>query len=683
MATPQRSVGNSVPHEEISPPDGERAASNEIALSDSPPSSGSSRVGETGRYDASAIRRLEGVEAIRKNPGMYVGGTSSEGLHHLIWEVLDNSVDEALAGACSSVEVRLLADGGCSVEDDGRGIPVDPMPEEGGRPALEVVLTEAHSGGKFTKQGYKVSGGLHGVGLTAVNALSRYLEAVVWRDGYEWRQRFERGKPAGPVERHGASDRRGTRITFWPDPEIFAATEFDARQIEQRLKETAYLVKGLKVTLVDERRTPAIRKEFSFDGGVRQLVEELNHAKDPVHPHVCYFERERPQDGTSVEIALQWNRGYTEVIASYANTISTPHGGSHEQGFKKALTSVINRYARQAGFLKEKDENFSGEDVRQGLTAVIAVRLTNPQYEGQTKSRLVNPEVEGYVQQLTNQEVMRWLELYPDDAAAVVRKVSEAARERMELERRRKQDRQKSLLEAGSALPGKLADCSSKDPAKRELFIVEGDSAGGSAIKARDREHQAILPIRGKVLNVEKARLSKALENQEIRNLVMAIGCGFGENTDLSKLKFHKICILCDADVDGAHIRTLLLTFFYRFMPELIRQGHVYVCRPPLYKASYGKQSVYLLDDREKEEFLRKQKNPERWSFSRHKGLGEMDADELWKTTMDPERRSLSQITIEDAAVAERIVSTLMGEDSKERKEFIAENAEAVEMLDI
>ncbi len=637
----------------------------------------------TGRYDASAITMLEGVEAIRKNPGMYIGGTGIEGLHHLIWEVVDNSVDEALAGECTKVKVVLLEDGGCSVEDDGRGIPVERSERLGGRPALEVVLTEIHAGGKFTKQGYKVSGGLHGVGLTAVNALSERLEAIVWRDGYTWRQTFKKGVPEGPIERLEKTSRRGTKITFWPDKEVFRVVEFDLRQVEQRLKETAYLVKGLEVVLVDERRSPRIERKYAFEGGIRQLVEELNHTKEPLHKKVCYFEGERSEDGASVEIALQWNHGYSEAIVSFANTINTPNGGSHEQGFKKALTAVLNRYARQTGILKEKDENFQGEDVRQGLTAVISVRLTDPQYEGQTKSRLVNPELEGFVHQLTNQEVGRWLGEYPDEAARIARKIAEAARDRQELERKRKQDRQKSLLEAGGALPGKLADCSSKDPTKRELFIVEGDSAGGSAIKARDREHQAILPLRGKILNVEKATMSKALDNNEIKNLILAIGCGIGENFELSKLKYHKICILCDADVDGAHIRILLLTFFYRFMPELIRQGHVYVCRPPLYKATYGQRSVYLLDDRAKEEFLRTEKNPEKWEFSRHKGLGEMDAEELWQTTMDPERRSMLQVTIEDAALAEQAVSTLMGEDPKERKQFIAENADVVEMLDI
>jgi DNA gyrase subunit B len=677
MATPQRSMGNTV-----------EGGDGSIAQSNEKPGrrrgSAAVAVGGTGaKYDASAITKLEGVEAVRKNPGMYIGGTGPEGLHHLIWEVVDNSVDEALAGECSQIEVRLLEDGGCSVEDDGRGIPVDRSENLGGRTALEVVLTEIHAGGKFTKQGYKVSGGLHGVGLTAVNAVSARLEAVVWRDGFTWRQSFEKGKPTGPPERLEATSKRGTKITFWPDPEVFRTTEFDIRLIEQRLKETAYLVKGLQITLVDESRSPQLKRTFKFDGGVRQLVEELNHTKEPLHKRVCDFEGYRSEDGASAEIALQWNRGYTEAIVSFANTINTPNGGSHEQGFKKSLTSVINRYARQTGILKDKDENFLGEDVRQGLTAVISVRLTDPQYEGQTKSRLVNPELEGFVQQLANQEISRWLEEYPDEANLIVRKIAEAAKDRMELERKRKQDRQKSLLEAGSALPGKLADCSSKDPSKRELFIVEGDSAGGSAIKARDREHQAILPIRGKILNVEKARLQKALDNQEIRNLVLAIGCGIGENIDLSKLKYHKICILCDADVDGAHIRVLLLTFFYRFMPELIREGHIYVCRPPLYKASRGKRAVYLLDDREKEEFLAAEKDPDKWDFSRHKGLGEMDAEELWITTMDPARRSMFQITIEDAALAEQIVSTLMGEESRERKEFIAENAEAVGMLDI
>lgn len=677
MATPQRSIAN----DDADGGQGSATTAKTVAMRRA---SGVTAVDQTpGRYDASAITKLEGVEAVRKNPGMYIGGTGPDGLHHLIWEVVDNSVDEALAGECSRIDVRLLEDGGCSVEDDGRGIPVDVSANLGGRTALEVVLTEIHAGGKFTKQGYKVSGGLHGVGLTAVNAVSDRLEALVWRDGYAWRQAFRKGRPEGPIERLEKTSKRGTKITFWPDPDVFTVTEFDVRQVEQRLKETAYLVKGLELTLVDERRSPRVERRFRFDGGVRQLVEELNHTKEPLHKRVCDFEGYRDEDGASVEIALQWNRGYTEAIVSFANTINTPNGGSHEQGFKKALTSVVNRYARQAGILKEKDENFLGEDVRQGLTAVISVRLTDPQYEGQTKSRLVNPELEGFVQQLTNQEVARWLGEYPDDANSIVRKIAEAARDRMELERKRKQDRQKSLLEAGSSLPGKLADCSSKDPSKRELFIVEGDSAGGSAIKARDREHQAILPIRGKILNVEKARLQKALDNEEIRNLVLAIGCGIGENLDLSRLKYHKICILCDADVDGAHIRVLLLTFFYRFMPELIRQGHVYVCRPPLYKASRGKKAVYLLDDREKDEFTSTRAEGEKWEFSRHKGLGEMDAEELWLTTMDPERRSMSQITIEDAALAEQIVSSLMGEDSGERKEFIAENAEAVGMLDI
>lgn len=643
-------------------------------------------------YDSTAITKLEGVEAIRKNPGMYIGGTGLEGLHHLIWEVVDNSVDEALAGYCTRVEVTLLRDGGCRVRDDGRGIPVDRNPQLGDRPALEVVMTHLHSGAKFGSGTYKVSGGLHGVGLTAVNALSRRLEALVWRDGYEWRMTFEEGKPVTSLEKGKRADQTGTEITFWPDPTLFPEVRFDLHRIEQRLRETAYLVRGLKIVLVDERESPVLVKEYHFTGGIREFVAELNKAKGACHKNICeYSARASDFLGASdlatgdaeVEVALQWSKEYSEAILSFANTINTPHGGSHEQGFKKALTTVLNRYARETGHLKEKDENYHGEDIRQGLTAVISVRLTNPQYEGQTKAKLVNREIEGFVQQATHSEFARWLQEHPEDAAQILRKVQSAAAERIELERRRRQERQKSELEGGSALPGKLADCSVRDPEKRELFIVEGDSAGGSAIKARNREFQAILPIRGKILNVEKHSLQKTLGNSEIKNLILALGCGIGESFDIKRLRYHKICILCDADVDGAHIRTLLLTLFYRLMPDLVKHGHVYVCRPPLYKATHGQKSVYLLDDREKEEFLKQQKDAEKWSFSRHKGLGEMDAEELWETTMDPARRALYKVSVEDAAMAEEVVARLMGEDTAERKEFIAANAEGVEMIDV
>ena len=641
-------------------------------------------------YDATSIVKLEGPAAIRQNPGMYVGGTGPEGLHHLIWEVVDNSVDEALAGACSRIQVVLHADGSCEVTDNGRGIPVDVNPSLGNRPALEVAMTEIHAGGKFTKQSYKVSGGLHGVGLKAVNALSERLEATIWRDGFEWAQRFEKGKKVTELTRVRPTSERGTRLRFWPDPEIFPSTHFEFSRVEKKLKEVAYLVRSLEIHLVDLRAGERREKTFKFDGGIRDLVAELSRAKGPTHKNICEFSASTEEMGigdgeraAELEVALQWTDDYSEVILTFANTVNTPFGGSHEQGFKKAITWVLNKYARESGYLKEKDSNFLGEDVRKGVTAVVSVRLTNPQYEGQTKGKLVNPEIEGFVQQVTNSQFFKWLEEHPQDADAIVRRVTRSAEERLELERRRKQERQKSQLEGGSPLPGKLADCTVKDPAKRELFIVEGDSAGGSAIKARNREFQAILPIKGKILNVEKNTLQKALSNDELRNLILAIGTGIGDNFDIDNLKYHKICILCDADVDGAHIRILLLTFFYRMMPALIEKGHVFVCRPPLYKATHGKKSVYLLDDQEKEKFLAQQKEPEKWQLSRHKGLGEMDAEELWDTTMDPAKRSLYQVTIEDAAAVEETVSHLMGEETDERKEFIAQNAEGVEMIDV
>jgi DNA gyrase subunit B len=631
-------------------------------------------------YAAKDITVLKGLEPVRERPGMYIGSTGPSGLHHLVYEVVDNSVDEAMAGHATLIEVVLLKDGGCRVSDNGRGIPVDEHPEYPGTSAAEIVLTTLHAGGKFGGEGYKISGGLHGVGVSVVNALSKRLDLEVNRDGGRFVQTYvDGGRPQGPLQRVSGTRKKGTVITFWPDADVFEETEFRAQTLLERLREMAFLTKNLEIRFRDERCDPPLEHVYKFSGGIVDFVKHLNHTKEALHKRVIAFEES--QDANEVEIALQWNTGYNEGIHSFANNIATTEGGMHEEGFRKALTNVLNRYARDKGLLKEKDDPFAGEDIREGLTAIVSVKLRNPQFEGQTKTKLGNTDMRSLVEKTTNTRLRDWFEEHPPEAKQIVAKVTQAARARMAARQARDLTRRKSLLESAS-MPGKLADCSSRDPRQSELFIVEGDSAGGSAKQARDREFQAILPIRGKILNVERARIDRMLKNEEIQALITAIGAGIGEEFDLDKIRYHKIVLLTDADVDGAHIRTLLLTFFYRQMPALVKMGYVYIAQPPLYSAVLGKAKTYLKDDHALARFLGENegRKPE---ISRFKGLGEMDYDELWATTMDPGNRSLLQISVEEAAIADEILSTLMGEDVDARRTFIQEHASDVRFLDI
>jgi DNA gyrase subunit B len=631
-------------------------------------------------YDAKDITVLKGLEPVRERPGMYIGSTGPSGLHHLVYEVVDNSVDEAMAGHCNLIEVVLLRDGGCRVTDNGRGIPVDEHPDYPGISAAEVVLTTLHAGGKFGGEGYKISGGLHGVGVSVVNALSRRLELEINRSGGRYVQVYgDGGRPQGPLERIGGTRKKGTAVTFWPDPEIFEEVEFRAQTLLERLREMAFLTRGLEICLRDERHEEPVEHVYKYTGGIVDFVKHLNASKEALHKKLVSFEES--QEMNVVEVAMQWNTGYHEGLHSFANNIATTEGGMHEEGFRKALTNVVNRYAREKGLLKEKDDPFAGEDIREGLTAILSVKLRNPQFEGQTKTKLGNTEMRSLVEKATNARLRDWFEENPPEAKQIVAKITQAARARMAARQARDLTRRKSLLESAS-MPGKLADCSSRDPRQSELFIVEGDSAGGSAKQARDREFQAILPIRGKILNVERARIDRMLKNEEIQALITAIGAGIGEEFDLEKIRYHKIVLLTDADVDGAHIRTLLLTFFYRQMPELVKMGYCYIAQPPLYSAVLGKEKTYLKDDHALTRFLadHEGRKPE---VSRFKGLGEMNYDELWATTMDPGARSLLQISVEDAAIADDILSRLMGEDVDARRTFIQENATDVRFLDI
>jgi len=636
----------------------------------------------SGHYEAQDIQVLEGVEHVRLRPGMYIGTTSLRGLHHLVYEVVDNAIDEAMAGFCDRIVVRLLKDGGCRVEDDGRGIPVKPIPRaKDRRPAVEVVLTTLNAGAKFGGEGYHISGGLHGVGVSVVNALSEKMTAVVMRDGSSWTQSYARGKATAKLTKGKPTKKTGTVITFWPDPEVFTETrEFDRRVLAERLQEQAFLTKGIEIQLIDERETPAVKQSFKASGGIADFVRHLSTGKETIHNRVISMEA-KEQDAEA-EIALQWNAGYADSIYSFANTINTHEGGMHEEGFKKALTNVVNRYARNKGLLKEKDDNLLGEDVREGLTAIVSVKLREPQFEGQTKTKLGNTSMRSLVETTVNEHLMTWLEEHPGDAKRVVTKVSSAAKARMAAKQARDIARRKSFMEGGG-LPGKLADCQLTDPAACEIYIVEGDSAGGSAKQARDRASQAILPIRGKILNVEKARLHKILENQEIQALITAIGTGIGEEFELAKARYHRIVIMADADVDGAHIRTLLLTFFFRNMRELIDAGYIYLAQPPLYLLKQGREELYFYTEREWDTWRKANGNGKKLDPQRFKGLGEMNADQLWETTMDPERRTLLQVTLEDAALADRLFTVLMGEDVQARKEFIEQNAKDVQNLDV
>ena len=639
---------------------------------------------EDGSYGAQDITVLGGLEPVRKRPGMFIGSTGATGLHHLIWEVVDNSVDEAMAGYCTRIDVTLLADGGCRVTDNGRGIPPEnhAHPDHKNKSTIEVVLTVLHAGGKFGGAGYKVSGGLHGVGVSVVNALSSRLVAEVDRGGNRYRMEFAKGgKRQGKLQVVGKAPRgrTGTTITFWPDPTIFEEPEFRAQTVLERLQMMAFLNKGLEIRFVDERPGHEQEVTYRYNGGIVDFVRHLNASREALFKKVISFEQS--DVGQEVEAALQWNTGFHEGLHSFANGIATVEGGMHEEGFKKALTNVVNRYARSKGLLKEKDENLSGEDIREGLTAIVAVRLAEPQFEGQTKSKLGNVSMRSLVERATNDRLSTWLEEHPTEGRQIVQKGVQASRARSAARQARDLIRRKSALE-GAGMPGKLRDCQTRNAREAELFIVEGDSAGGSAVQARNPRFQAILPIRGKILNVERARIDRMLKNNEIQALIAAIGAGVGDEFDITKIRYHKVCLLTDADVDGSHIRTLLLTFFFRQMKELVELGHVYVCQPPLYSTLVGKERRYIKDDSAKARFLAEHPN-HKADFTRFKGLGEMDFEELGETTMDPAKRTLLQVSAEQAAIADEVFSILMGEDVELRKHFITTNAQDVRFLDI
>jgi len=656
-------------------------------------------------YDASNISVLEGLEAVRKRPGMYIGSTGPRGLHHLVYEVVDNSVDEALAGHCDSIEITLLDNGGVRVVDDGRGIPVDMHPVEK-KPAVEVVLTVLHAGGKFGGGGYAVSGGLHGVGVSVVNALSSTLEVQVHRQGHVWRMGFVDGVPTGPLERGETTGRTGTTVTFWPSSETFETVEFDAETLRSRFQQMAFLNKGLELTFVDERvdhvtegddvddgdrGEPARerRTTYRYDGGLVDYVAHLNSSKksDPVHDEILSFEAEAEDKHISVEIAMQWTAAYSESVHTYANTINTHEGGTHEEGFRAALTSLVGRYARDNNMLK-KDEQITGDDIREGLTAVISVKLAEPQFEGQTKTKLGNTEAKGYVQKVLGDSLGNWFAGHPREARDIIRKAQQAAAARVAARRAREATRRKGLLESNS-MPGKLKDCQSNDPARCEIYIVEGDSAGGSAIDGRDPETQAILPLRGKILNVEKARLDRALGSDAIQSLITALGSGIAEDFDIAKLRYHKIVLMADADVDGQHIRTLLLTLLFRYMRGLVEAGHVFLAQPPLYRIKWtNAEHEYVFTDREREALVAAGQSagrrlPKEQAIQRYKGLGEMNYEELWDTTMNPATRTLQRVTLDDAAAADAMFSVLMGDDVESRRSFIQRNAKDVRFLDI
>lgn len=632
-------------------------------------------------YSASNIQVLEGLEAVRKRPGMYIGSTGPDGLHHLVYEVVDNSVDEALAGHCNEVHVTLNHGNEVVVEDNGRGIPVDIMPSEGVS-ALEVVLTKLHAGGKFDKGSYKVSGGLHGVGVSCVNALSINFCATVHREGQMWQQKFNRGKPVHPAKQIGETDKRGTTITFEPDEEIFETTIFSFDVLSQRLRELAFLNKGILITITDNRLSPAKRHEFKFQGGVREFVQHLNKNKTVIHGEPIYFEATR--DEVQMEIAIEYNDGFNENMFSFVNNINTRDGGTHLIGFKSALTRVLNEFLKKSKMLKKVEESFSGDDVREGLTAVVSVKVPNPQFEGQTKGKLGNSEVKGIVESVVNDRLTAYFDENPGVINSILAKTVLAANARAAARRARELTRRKSLLESGG-LPGKLADCAEKDPAKCEVYIVEGDSAGGSAKQGRDRSVQAILPLWGKMLNVEKTRIDKVVGNDKLQPIISTLGTGLGEAFTLEKLRYHKVIIMADADVDGSHIRTLLLTFFYRYMTPLIEAGHIYIAMPPLYKIAYQKHVEYAYDDADRDRIIKGMSNvdPEKMHIQRYKGLGEMNPDQLWETTMNPETRNIMQVHMEDAVAAEEIFVTLMGESVEPRRLFIEENALYVSNLDV
>ena len=626
-----------------------------------------------GQYDAAQIQVLEGLEAVRKRPGMYIGSTGPKGLHHLVYEIVDNSIDEALAGYCKTINVTIQKDNSIVVEDDGRGMPVDKHPKMG-IPAVEVIHTVLHAGGKFGGGGYKVSGGLHGVGASVVNALSTHMEVEIKRNGNIYKQCYEKGKSVTKLEIIGESKKTGSKTTFWPDPEIFTETTvFDYDTLEHRLREMAFLNKGIKIVFKDEREGKKKSETYHYEGGIKEFVKFINKNKDAIHNDVIYFEIIK--ETCEVEVAMQYTDGYSELVLGYANNINTTDGGTHIVGFKSALTRVFNDYGKKNKILKEND-TLSGDDVREGLTAIVSVKLSEPQFEGQTKAKLGNSEIRGFVETSTNENLTAFLEENPAQAKIILEKCIRAARAREAARKARDLTRRKGALESFS-LPGKLADCSEKDPTLSEIFLVEGDSAGGSAKDGRDRKRQAILPLRGKILNVEKARLDKILNSEEIKNMITAFGCGIGDDFNIEKLRYHKIIIMTDADVDGAHIRTLLLTFFYRYMKPLIEGGYVYAAQPPLFKVKKGKEEWYTYSDAEQEKLLASiADKPGKTDIQRYKGLGEMDAEQLWETTMDYNHRTLVQITLEDSAAADEIFTTLMGDKVPPRKKFIEENAQ-------
>jgi DNA gyrase subunit B len=666
------------------------------------------RSGAPGTYDASDITVLEGLEAVRKRPSMYIGSTGERGLHHLVYEVVDNAVDEALAGFCDSIEVTLLPGGGVRVVDDGRGIPVDEHPIER-RPAVEVVLTMLHAGGKFGGSGYKVSGGLHGVGVSVVNALSSRLDVEIFRDGFRWTQSYGLGEPDGPLRRREPTDRTGTTITFWASPAIFETTDYDFETLSTRFREMAFLNKGLTITLRDERpegidpgadedvettQTSAPREaRYRYDGGLVDYVTHLNRGKDAVHRNIVSFEAESNGETTqamSLEVAMQWNAAFTESVHTFANTINTHEGGTHEEGFRASLTWLVNKFARDWGILKDKDANLTGDDVREGLTAIVSIKIAEPQFEGQTKTKLGNTEAKAFTQRVVNEQLGAWFEQNPADGKAIARKAHSAAVARVAARKARDAARSRKGLLGGGGLPGKLADCQSTNPEECELFIVEGDSAGGPAKQGRDPRVQAILPIRGKILNVEKARLDRILQNQEVQAIVSALGTGVQDEFDINRLRYYKIVLMADADVDGQHIRTLLLTLLFRFMRPVVELGHVFLAQPPLYKIKWtGRDGPeYAYSDRERDALKATglaagKRLPKEDPVQRYKGLGEMNDDELWETTMDPTQRILLQVTLEDAAQADDIFTTLMGEDVESRRQFIQRNARDVRFLDI
>ncbi len=656
-------------------------------------------------YDASAITVLEGLDAVRKRPGMYIGSTGERGLHHLVYEVVDNSVDEALAGYATLITVTLLADGGVRVVDDGRGIPVDIVESEG-KPAIEVVLTVLHAGGKFGGSGYSVSGGLHGVGVSVVNALSTNLDVEVRREGHVFRQSYLRGAATAPLDKGEPCDETGTIITFWADGDIFETTHYDFNTLARRFQEMAFLNKGLALELIDERAAvlPAVgdisdededevervrRVRYQYEGGIADFVKHINASKGVANPTVIDIEAETDDKRMSAEIAMQWNTTYSESVYTFANTINTTEGGTHEEGFRAALTTLVNKFAREWNIIKEKDPNLSGDDVREGLTAIVSVKLAEPQFEGQTKTKLGNTEMKTFVQKTVNEQLGEWFEKNPAEGKEIARKSVNAATARMAARKARDLARNRKGLLGGAGMPGKLIDCSSREPEDCEVFIVEGDSAGGSARQGRDPKTQAILPIRGKIINVEKARIDKVLQNTEVQALISAFGTGIQDEFDINRLRYHKVVLMADADVDGQHIRTLLLTLLFRFMKPLVEQGYVFLAQPPLYKIKWSREAAdFAYTEREREVLTAAglaagKRLPKEEAIQRYKGLGEMNADELWETTMDPARRVLLQVTIDDAAQADEMFSVLMGEDVESRRNFIQQNARDVRFLDI